>query len=42
MYQYSIIITVDTENATVNECKINEVVFVHYRIDIGAWLNNYQ
>ena len=32
MYQYSVIITVDTKNATID---------LNYRIDIGAWLNNY-
>ena len=36
MYQYSVIITVDTENATINARSIDEVVFVNYRIDIGA------
>ena len=40
MYQYSVIITVDTKNATI-KAKISEAVFVNYRIDIGAGLNNY-
>ena len=35
LYQYSVIITVDTEYAMIN-VTINEVVFVNYRTDIGA------
>ena len=34
MYDYSVIITVDTENATINDARSTK--FVNYRIDIGA------
>ena len=35
MYQYSVIITAYTKNATIN-ARSTKVVFVNYRIDIGA------